>query len=244
MKKALVFVALCALMAPNAHAGNFTEGWSGEASVSGSKTTGNTDTTDFGLALHVKKAGDVWRHSFDTTYDLGKVSGSTNKDRAYIGYQLDRKINDKFYVYGNANYFLDEFGAFKNGSFLGAGVGYQVIKTEPMQWALEGGAGYRSQKTHAQINPLVASATVNEFALRANSDFDYRFNDAVSLYNNSEILWSESDTYIWNDVGITANLAGNLAARMSFRVDNHSTVPVGRKKTDTITRVALVYTLK
>jgi len=32
-------------------------GWSGEASLSGSKTTGNTETTDLGLGLNLKKQG-------------------------------------------------------------------------------------------------------------------------------------------------------------------------------------------
>jgi putative salt-induced outer membrane protein len=59
-----------------------------------------------------------------------------------------------------------------------------------------------------------------------------------------EIIWSESDTYIWNDIGLTATLAGNLAARASFRIDHHTDVPVGRENTDTITRFGLVYTMK
>ena len=242
MKRILFTTALCAMIAPSAFAGGLTDGWGGEASVSGSTTSGNTSTTDIGVALHLTKDSDNWKHSFDTTYDLGKVSGIKNKNRGYIGYQLDRKLSDRLYVYGNANYFTDDFGPFKQGSFFGAGLGYQVIKTEPIQWALEGGAGFRSQKSReVGITP---SFKQDEFALRAGSEFDYQFNEAVSFYNDSEIIWSDSDTYIWNDVGVTANLAGNLAARFSFRVDNHSDVPVGVKKTDTITRAALVYTIK
>ncbi|MEE9348165.1 MAG: DUF481 domain-containing protein, partial [Robiginitomaculum sp.] len=164
------------------------------------------------------------------------------KNRMYFGYQLDREINDKLYAYGNANYYSDEFGPFKNGSFLGAGLGYQAIKTEPMQWALEGGAGYRTQKTRPV--GMVPGENVGEFALRGGSDFDYKLNENVSLFNNSEVIWSDADTYIWNDIGITANLAGNLAARASFRFDTHSDVPAGTEKTDTISRISLVYTMK
>ncbi len=242
MNKLLITAASLALISSPALAGDLTDGWGGEASVSGSTTSGNTSTTDIGVALHLTKASDLWKHSFDTTYDLGRSSGVNNKNRAYIGYQLDRTINERLYAYGNANYYTDDFGAFKNGSFIGAGLGYQVVKTDPMQWALEGGAGYRAQKTRNV--GIVPGFSNNEFALRGASEFDYQFSEAVSFYNDSEVIWSDSDTYLWNDVGVTANLAGNLAARFSFRVDHHTDVPVGRKKTDTITRAALVYTLK
>ncbi len=245
MKKLLlitsVMASACLLAVPSAFAG-VIDGWGGEASVAGSKTSGNTDTTDVGLALHLNKTDGLWKHNFDTTYDLGKVSGLDNKNRFFLGYKLDRKISDRMYVYGNASYFTDDFGPFKQGSFAGAGVGYNVIQPDPMVWDVEGGAGFRSQKVREA--GIVPSFKRDEFALRGASKFKYQLNDAVSLFNNSEVIWSKSDTYIWNDIGVTANLAGNLAARFSFRVDNHSDVPVGVKKTDTITRGSIVYTIK
>ena len=84
----------------------------------------------------------------------------------------------------------------------------------------------------------------NELALRGASNITYDFNEAVSLYNNTEVIYSKSDTYLWNEVGITANLMGNLAARASYRVDHHTDVLPGVEKTDTITRVGVVYTIK
>ena len=84
----------------------------------------------------------------------------------------------------------------------------------------------------------------DELAYRGASRINYVLNDNVSAYNNTELTYSKSDTYIWNETGITAQLMGNLAARASFRIDNHSTVPVGTKKTDTISRVGIVYTIK
>jgi putative salt-induced outer membrane protein len=248
MKYFILTTAVASLISVNAMASGFSEGWGGEASLSGSTTSGNTSTTDIGLALHLTKEQGQWEHKFDTTYDLGRAEGIDNKNRAYLGYQLNRQISERLYGYGNANYFTDDFGAFKNGSFVGGGLGYKAIVGEPVQWDLEGGAGYRSQKSREvgidNLATAIPAMTVNEFALRGASEFDYQFSEAVSLYNDSEVIWSDSDTYLWNDIGITANLAGNLAARFSFRVDHHTDVAVGVKKTDTITRAALVYTLK
>jgi len=155
-----------------------------------------------------------------------------------ISQKIERDFTDRLYAYANADYFQDDFGAFETGYFVGTGLGYKLIQPEPLAWDLSAGLGYRSQKSQGPL-----SITENELALRARSDIDYQFNDAVSLYNDTELLYSASDTYIWNEVGLTAQLMGNLAARASFRVDNHSTVPLGREKTDTITRIGVVYTI-
>jgi putative salt-induced outer membrane protein len=239
MRKLLTLsVALTGLMTTSAFAG-ITDGWTGEAALTGSKTTGNTDTTDVGLGLNLEKSADVWRHKFKASADYGESADIKNKQRFVLGYQIDRDINERLYAYANADYFQDDFGAFQTGYFAGGGLGYKLVLPDPLKWDVEGGLGYRSQETQGPI-----SVTENELAFRGASNIDYIFNDNVSLYNNTELLYSASDTYIWNETGITAQLMGNLAARASFRIDNHSNVPVGREKTDTITRVGVVYTIK
>jgi len=166
LKTTLLTTALSAFVAAPAYAG-IADGWSGEAALTGSKTTGNTETEDVGLGLNLVKSADT----------------------------------DRLYAYGNADYFQDDFGAFETGYFIGTGVGYKLVLPDPLQWDVEGGLGYRSQKSQ-ELVPV----TENELAFRAASNIDYAFNDNVSLYNHSELLYSESDTYIWNETGITAQL--------------------------------------
>lgn len=228
-------------LAPNAAYAQIADGWAGEASLTGSQTTGNTETTDVGLALKLAKNGDVWSHKFKASADYGRVSGVNNKQRFVLGYQIDRNISERLYAYANADYFNDDFGAFEDGYFVGTGLGYDVIVPGPIGWKLEGGLGYRSQTPQSVLG--IASETTNELAGRLGSDFDWTLNENVSLYNDSELIYSKSDTNVWNEFGMTATLSGRLAARASFRVDHHSDVPVGTEKTDTITRFGLVYTM-
>jgi len=227
---------------------NMMSGWTGDASLSGSTTSGNTETTDVGLGLGLTKEDGIWRNKFDAAYDLGSVEGNDTKNRLFLGYQLDRDFNDRLYAFGNVNYFKDDFGAYETGYYAGTGLGYKVLTAEPTLWNVEAGLGYRSQETRATgifgAMDYVASVEEGEIAARLGSEFDYAFNDAVSFYNDTEILSSSSDTYLWNDVGISAQLAGNLSAKFGFRVDTHTDVPVGVEKTDTITRAAIVYTIK
>lgn len=256
MKHLFLATALCLATSSSAFAqfGNITEGWSGDASLTGSRTTGNTDTLDFGLGLKLKKEAGPWTHKFKGNADFGEVDNESTRERYDIGYQIERDFTDRLYGFANGDYYKDEFGAFQDGWFLGGGLGYKVILPEPIGWNLEGGAGFRSQTAQdteiaADVANNIAASTIagiteEEFALRALSDFDYKFNDNVSFYNDSEIIWSDSDTYIWNEAGITAQLWENIAARASYRVDYHSNPPAGSVGTDTISRVGIVYTIK
>lgn len=236
---AAALLASTLMMTAPAFAQDADNGWSGEASLTGSKTTGNTDTTDIGLGLKAKKEGPVWTHNFKASADYGRADGDTNKQRFALGYQIDRQITDRLYALGNADYYNDDFGAFEEGYYLGAGLGYNLILPEPIAWDVEAGLGYRSQTTQSPL-----SVTEEEVALRGASKLNWVLNENVSAYNNSEVTWSESDTYLWNETGLTATLAGNLAARASFRIDHHTDVPVGTEKTDTITRFGIVYTME
>lgn len=234
----LAFAALGSLLCAPAQA-QITEGWTGEASLSGSKTTGNTETTDLGLALAVQKAGETWRHKFKASGDLGRVDGVTSQRRYRLGYQIDRDITDRVYGYASGELFSDDFGAYQEGYLLGTGLGYQVILPDPITWSVEAGLGYRSQQAQGALG-----VRDEELAARLGSDFGWALNDNVSLYNKSEVVYAASDTYLWNEAGLTANLVGNLAARASFRVDHHTDVPFGTEKTDTISRVGIVYKMK
>ncbi|MEM7730864.1 MAG: DUF481 domain-containing protein [Pseudomonadota bacterium] len=213
-----------------------TAQWAGEASLTGNRTTGNTDTTDIGLGLKLANEGDVWRHKFDASADYGRANGVNNRERFFLGYKLERDIGDRFFAFGEADYLRAKFGAFTDSWFVGGGLGYTVFEPEPVGWSVSAGAGYRSQTSALDV-------TEEEVALNAESDFDWQINNNVSLYDDAGILWSDSNTFLFNEIGLTADLMGNLAARASYRIEHNTDVPLGREKTDTITRFGIVYTI-
>ncbi len=234
MKRSFLLALLSAtLLTSPALANNVT----GEASLTGSKTTGNTDTTDIGLGLKLALDQDVWRHKFSASVDFGEAAGVQTRERYLAAYQIERDVSDRLFVYGNGDVFFDDFGAFTEGYFVGGGLGYKAILPDPIGWNLTAGLGFRSQEDALGI-------AEEELAFRAGSDFDWALNENVSLYNDSELVTASSNTYIWNEIGLTANLMGNLAARASFRVDYNSDAPVGSVSTDTITRFGIVYTIE
>ena len=240
MMRALLVSLFVLPVTAMAEDGNLT----GDVALNGSRTTGNTDTTDIGAAVKLEWTTGRWEQDLRAIADFGRQNGTTNKQRYRIGYTVSREFAGRFYAYGNADHFQDEFGAYKYGYFLGGGAGWHALAGETRRWDVEAGPGYRRQKTREPINVGPPSIIEESFAARAHSDFEWDLNANVSVFNLSEIVVSSDDTYVWNDVGLTADMFENLAARVSFRVDHHTSVPEGRENTDTVTRVGVVYTFE
>ena len=223
-----------------------TSGWTGEAGLNGSRTSGNTDTTDIGLTFKLANRGSEWRHSLKATADYGRNSGATNKSRYRASYKIGKDLGPRIYGFVNGDYYSDDFGAYKHGYYGGGGVGYSALVDEPTLWRLESGFGYRSQKARlAPHDPSgLASRDEGTITARLYSDFEHKFNEVLSLTNDTELFYSNLDTYITNETGMTSKIWESLAFRASFRIETHSQVPEGREKTDTISRIGIVYKME
>jgi len=223
-----------------------TKGWGGEIGLNGARTTGNNDTTDIGLAFKLNNRGSDWRHNLRGTMDYGESQSTTNKRRYRLGYKIGRDIAPRTYGFANADYYSEDFGAFKHGYYIGGGAGYSVLVDGPTKWRLEAGAGFRSQKARLQPNdPSGLSSRLEEFAsARLFSDFEHKFHETVTLTNDTELFYSDVDTYFINELGMNSHMFGSLALRASFRVEAHTNVPEGREEVDTISRIGIVYKME
>ena len=237
-------ILLTTLILPAIAHATDSEDLSGEVALTGSRTTGNTDTTDVGAVVKLKWAGLGWRQKFRGTADYAEQSGNDTKSRYRLAYSIERDLSERWYANATTDYFQDDFGPYKSGIFVGAGLGYNAVLPPPFELNLEAGPGYRRQKTREPIDvpPGIPSIIEEEFAARAAADATWQINDKVKLTNTAELITSSSDTYIWDEIAVTADLFSGLGLRASYRVDHHTDVPPDRENTDTITRVGVVYT--
>lgn len=240
------FAMLLSLLLTSPSAAQEPVGWTGEVELNGSSTTGNNNTTDVGTKLKLKNRGADWRHDFAFSADYGRAKGRENKRRFRTSYKIGRDLGPRSYIFLNTDYYSDDFGAYKNGYYGGGGLGYSALNEGPTLWRLEMGAGYRSQKARLVQKTLADPITrKEEFAsARLFSDFEHAFNDRLRVTNDTELFLSEVDTFIAVETALTSKMFEALALRLSFRVESHTDVPAGREKTDTISRIGIVYKIK
>lgn len=246
MKKMLAIAAAgCWLAVPaNAETGS----WTGEGSLSAGVNTGNTETSDLGLAVKMVRETQIWRTSTDLSADYGTKNGDRTKNRYFAAGQGDRILNDRLFAFGRLSHEQDEFSGFQSRSFVGGGLGFQLFDGEAVNWAVEGGPGMKFDKVRSRLEPvaegepvLVPSTMDQSLSVRGASRFSYTVNDNVRFGNDTSIIYADVSTQLGNRTTLTATLTKTLSARFSFEV-RHDTAPQeGFEETDTATRMSLVY---
>lgn len=213
--------------------------WSGEGGLNAGVTSGNTETSDLGLGVKVKHQGGDWIEAGEFTADYGKTDGVETKNRLLAAGQVDRILDERVSGYGRLTWERDEFSGFENRYFAGLGLAFKVLDTDPTKWTVEGGPGYKVDEVRATL--IDPASTEQSLGVRGGSRFSYQLNDAVAVSNDTEVVYSRTSTQISNVIALTANLWGNLNARISFDV-RHDTDPLpGFESTDTSTKFSLVY---
>ena len=125
---------------------------------------------------------------------------------------------------------------FETDTFVSFGAGYRVYNTEDLQWSVQAGPGYR----FAEFNDI-ASGDVSEGAFGISSDYAHKLTDTVFLTNDTDIIWSESNTKLYNDLALNVSMTDSLALRTSILTEYTSDVTAPAKNTDNTFGVSLVY---
>jgi len=215
----------------------FFAGWDieGEASLGLSATSGNTEEQAFAAGFSMDaKPGEDWLHHVDFTSDFARRSGETTKERYLGNYELSYFIWEKGYVYGLFNGEHDAFSGFDYRLSESIGLGYQVIGTDSTEWSIEGGPGVRQTKP-------VDGDLEHEVLFVANSDFSHNFTKNLLATNRTTVFAGSDRTTIRNIIAFETEVLTALTARLSFEVKHDTNVPEGREKTDTLSKVTLVY---
>jgi Putative salt-induced outer membrane protein len=162
----------------------------------------------------------------------------------FFAAQGDFDLKDRLYGFVRGSWERDEFSGYESRAFLGAGLGYHVLKEAPTTWALEVAPGQKFDEVREVILPgpvIVPGYSDNAFSVIGVSRVAHQFNPAVKLSNDTFVTWSDLTTQIDNRLAVSAALTGALSARFSFDVRHETNPPIGFEATDTATRVSLVY---
>lgn len=209
-------------------------GWRGSVSASGAATSGNTDTFDVGIGARFGYGTQLWDHDFAFAYNYGEENDLKSANRFLGSYDAARYFNSRFYGFGDLRYSYDDFGAYEQDLFAGTGLGYHVVDTASTAWRVQAGPGYRRLVNHN-------GSTEDEAAAAISSKLWWSISDTAVLSNDTDVIWSETDTLIANDFGVTFALSGALSLRTSLRTEYHTDPLPGRDDTDNTFGVSLIY---
>lgn len=234
MKKTLICTALVAIACMPVHA----EGWSGNAELGFSNTTGNTKDRTLNTRLDLDKANGLWRHNI-----FGDIFHATSEnvrtaERMALGYKPSYFLNNRDYVFGTARYDDDRFADIDKRWSQVAGMGRQLINSQQTYLEIEAGAGARQTKYILNPNQLKR----DEALLYTGARFSHRLSENARFLQNLRIEHGSANTYTESITGLQLKVTNAVSTKLTHTLRrNNNIVGVQGKKTDQITGVNLVY---
>jgi len=194
-------------------------------------SSGNTDSSTFSLTLGLKydpKTNNVVK--FGGYYLWGQADGVTNQEKANVVLRDEYSFSERLFAYGEVPYLHDKFKGISYQIAPTAGLGYKVVKTEAVTFAVDGGAG-------AVIEKNYGFDTRTSGAFRFGESFEWKATAWAKLTENAFGRWRMDDTSDYDfhvDLGLSSPLSKILEVRLAYVYDYKSKpVPETLKKGDT-----------
>lgn len=170
--------------------------WKSEVTLNLGFKSGNTDQTDFGTIINLKRKVAKSQFSLNYIANFSKTNAQKTIDNQRLN--MDYKIyqSTKFFwkpLFGE--YYKDKFSNIKHSYNIGTGLGYELYDTNRLEIDISGGPGYKETvydshevgENASNSTPMVSVTTDLEYEINSDLDFD--------LIYTFEILNKENGQY-------------------------------------------------
>ena len=158
--------------------------WTGKISAGVSFRSGNTRETDINAQFALQRRTPETRLGLDYLGNFGEVKdvGTTEENHRVTG-QFDYFLSRRFYArVPDVEYLRDPLQNREHQITLGAGVGYDLVKTPRTEWNITVSPSW--QRTWFGSVPATNSATVDSVALVLETKFDTELTRRLDLIFN------------------------------------------------------------
>jgi len=213
------------------------DGFTGSVALRGIIQSGNTETTNIGIGSDMNYVFGPNGIELQLNYAYSDDDETDAEESLFYGLEYTRDLNPQFFGFaklqGSADSATD--AQYETDTFVSFGAGYRIFNEADTQWSVQAGPGYR----FAELND-VTDGDVDEGAFGVSSDYAQKLTETVFVTNDTDVIWSESDTVVFNDLALSVAMTDTLALRTSVLTE-FRTEPGDAEDTDNTFGVSLVY---
>ena len=227
--------------------------WSATGELGFAMTRGNRDSENLNTRLVLVQEDSRSKHQLSMSALRAKadVTVIDNDGNAETIYQTSAnryqfagttsiKVDAVHNWFGAARYERDDYALNDYQGTFSFGYGHHFYNDDETFLLLEIGPGYRRAR-------LAQTQEVNsDFIVRSLLDFGRNLTDNTRLSNTLLVEAGSDNTFAQNDLGLTVSMNDALAlkAGLQFRHNTEVDEAAGRKNTDTLSTINLVYTFR
>lgn len=209
--------------------------WAGKGEVGYVQANGNTSASTLNGKLNLADSWDAWKEILDFTALRGVTTGVTTAQRYTAMAQTNYALTDRSYWFGNVDYRNDKFSGFNYQADLTTGYGYKIYDTKEVKLSAQVGVGYGRQEY------AITDETKSNGVITAGFDFEDALTDTTKLVDKFGYVGGSADQFLHNFLGVEVKMSSALALAVGLDVQHHGSPPAGKKGTDELSTVNLVF---
>jgi len=212
--------------------------WKGSLGLGWIATSGNTETSSFGLDFGLDRRPEPWGLTFVARGNRAEDSGQLTAENYLAAARAIRKLNDRWEAFGGLQWAKDPFAGFDSQMVASVGATYIAVDSEKHLLTFDGGLAYTWED---RILPALDANFFGgifglgwEWQIGAHS----KLTERLMFYPNFD---TSSDWRVTSVTGIEAEVNTWLALRFGFDI-RHRNQPIGdADSTDTTSTASVVF---
>ncbi len=224
------------------HLGTPREGFSGEAELAWSGSSGNTDKTDFAAGTRLEYRGDRHTDFLVASYAYGEVTDVDNTNRSFLHlrhiYQHRPTLAWEGFGQGERN----EFARLSFRGLLGGGARFTLIEKTDVEAALLGAGVMYSRESYTELPGIEPAYTRRLWRGNLYLVFKYQVRPGVRLANTlyyQPALEDSEDYRLQDAFALQVDITDSLALQLSMNLTYNSLPPATVKKRDVVYRTGI-----
>ena len=212
--------------------------WKGSLGLSWVATSGNTDTSSFGLGFGMDRKPEPWGLSFIARGNKAQDSGTTTAENYLVSGRAVRKLSERWEAFGGLAWAKDPFAGYDSQTVATLGATYLAIESERHLLSVDGGFAYTWED---QISP---DAQVDFFGGILGLTWEWKLGKTSKLVERLVFLPNFDNSSDWrlsSMTAIEAEVNSWMALRFGYDI-RHRNQPVGdADSTDTTSTASVVF---
>lgn len=216
--------------------------WKGtNVSLGGSANTGNTTAQQANSALNISYRVNKWLWTSNNTFNFARTKGKgVTTSKLYLMGQAQYNFSQKNYSFEQLNYTDDRFDGYRYTANALLGYGRHLFDYESV--SLDGQLGPGIQRTVKEDTPTDDGKTKNLLAFSGTLNLNWQMSKNGTFSEIFNVTSSSQNVRYLSTTSISANVMNHVALQLSFQASKDSKPLPGKKATNTVTTIALVYT--
>jgi putative salt-induced outer membrane protein len=220
--------------------------WKGSLGLAWVATSGNTDTSSFGLDFDLERKPEPWGLTLVARGNRAQDSGEKTAENYLMSARAVRSLSARWEAFGGLAWAKDPFAGYDSQTVAAVGATYKAVETERHVLSFDGGFTYtwEDQITPPAPEPTDVTESISFAGGLVGLSWDWQIGKTSKLTERLVFLPNFDDSADWRLNSITAIEAAIndwLALRFGFDVRHRNQPIEGAEKTDTTSTASVVF---